>query len=115
MQKGPGQHLYILGTSILKTLKGVFSFCSFPSFVDHINGKAAQNNNTNTFQKEFSTTRLCNGLLGGGGLKNNFSKGNYKGKTDCSFPVWKVSREIPESWKIHWDCFSDCVSGLHLV
>ena len=59
-------------------------------------------------------TMLCNGLLGGG-LTNNFCKGNYKRKADCSFPVWKVSREIPESWKIHWDCFSGCVSALHLV
>lgn len=32
-------------------------------------------------------------------MKNNFSKGNYKGKADCSFPIWKFSREIPESWK----------------
>lgn len=93
------QHMYVIGST------GVFQWQNILYF--KILG-------ADLYHCLLCTTMLCSGLLGGG-LKNNFSKGNYKGKADCSFPVWKTSREILESWEIHWVCFSGCVSALHLV
>lgn len=117
VQKGPSQYLYVLGTSILKTLKDTFSFLQFScDLLATERERLARLITQASFEKNLAacTTMLCNRLLGGG-LESNFSKGNYKGKADCSFPIWKLSREFPESWKIHWDCFSGCVSALHLV
>lgn len=101
-------HFYI------KMLMDMFSSWCFLSFVDHTKGKKLPRLITQTAsEKNLAawTTMLCNS----GGLTSNFSKGYCKGRADCSFTVWKVSREIPESRKIHWDCFSGFVSALHLV